>query len=71
MKRLSALLCALVLFLTLAMPAFAAEKITHGTAREWITEDQLNNTPPAGYKPQENTQQDAKTTKQLDKTFQQ
>lgn len=60
MKRISALLCSVVLFLAAAMPALAAEQIPHGTAKEWITEDQLNSTPPAGYKPSENTQKDAK-----------
>ena len=32
------------------------KKITHGTATEWITEDMLNNTPPADYVVNEATQ---------------
>ena len=36
------------------------EKITHGTATEWITEDMLNNEPPADYKVNEATQGEAK-----------
>ncbi len=35
-------------------------KITHGTAAEWITEDMINNTPPADYVLNKATQGDAK-----------
>ena len=44
---------ALLLGMTAPVGTFAAEteekKITHGTATEWITEDMVNNTPPADY----------------------
>ena len=49
----SFLLGALLLGMTTPVSTFADEteekKITHGTATEWITEDMVNNTPPADY----------------------
>lgn len=45
-----ALLSALLLSTGVPEQAFAEEeKITHGTAVEWISEDMVNNTPPADY----------------------
>ncbi len=47
------LFCALLLGSTVPAVVSAEEeeekKITHGTATEWITEDMVNNTPPADY----------------------
>jgi len=58
------LLGALLLGMAAPYIAFADEpeapaeekKITHGTATEWITEDMVNNTPPADYKVNDATQ---------------
>lgn len=40
--------------------AEAEKRITHGTATEWITEDMLQNTPPADYAVNSSTQGEAK-----------
>ena len=52
-KLCCGLLAGMLLFGSISpMAAFAEEekRITHGTATEWITEDMVNNTPPADYK---------------------
>lgn len=57
--RLLSIALLFALALGLAAPALAAERITHGTADTWITEDQLELTPPANYTPDAATQADA------------
>lgn len=63
-KTVSGLMLGALLFGSAApLVAYAEEtepvkeqEITHGTATEWITEDMINNTPPADYKVNEATQ---------------
>lgn len=70
--RLGAFLLVLILSCEVLMPATAfggwggwgdwgdwGDGITHGTAEEWITEDMLNNTPPADYEINESVQGEA------------
>ena len=55
MKKIGCGFLAGILLLGTAAPVNASadetedKKITHGTATEWITEDMVNNTPPADY----------------------
>lgn len=65
LERISIIvLMSILLSCVFAVPVYAAghneNRITHGTATEWITEDMLNNTPPANYKVNKATQGDAK-----------
>ena len=58
-KTLTAAALLICMFLSLAMPAFAARP-SHGTDSEWITEDRLTNKAPATYHINSATQGDAK-----------
>ncbi len=73
-RVLSALLICFMLFsVAWVEPVLAArgdnedeDRITHGTATEWISEDMVNNTPPADYVVNEKTQGKAKDAKYND-----
>ena len=61
--KLTAALTGLSLLLSLALPGAAAGVITHGTAKEWISEEQLIDQAPRDYSINSATQADAKEGK--------
>ncbi len=63
--RVCSLMLATVMVLGVSMPTMAAGegRVTHGTSKTWITEDQVNNTPPADYKVNKSTQGEAEDGK--------